>query len=147
MVRSGSRLCARHCADQFAPRHLDAVGTVGPCASTTSCHPRVGLVGFSLGFHLLLLVQPDAYLLGNHVCPVQVLHQPGCVLHCEVGALPGRGGGGHKKDQSMRRWVLLGVRSGLSLQQWFYIVFPRPPEYHIFNGEGGGEGGTRPSPH
>ena len=67
MVRSGSRLCARHCADQFAPRHLDAVGTVGPCASTTSCHPRVGLVRFSLGFHLLLLVQPDAYLLGNHV--------------------------------------------------------------------------------
>ena len=80
-------LCS-HCADQFAPRHLDAVGTVGPCASTTSCHPRVGLVGFSLGFHLLLLVQPDAYLLGNHVCPVQVLHQPGCVLHCEVDALP-----------------------------------------------------------
>ena len=88
MVRSGSRLCARHCAEQVAPRHLDAVGTVRPCASTPSCHPRVGLVRFSLGFHLLLLVQPDAYLLGNHICPVQVLHQPGCVLHCEVDALP-----------------------------------------------------------
>ena len=52
MVRSGSRLCARHCAEQAAPRHLDAVGTMRPCASTPSCHPRVGLVSFSLGFQL-----------------------------------------------------------------------------------------------
>ena len=86
MVRSGSRLCARHCA--VAPRHHDAVRTLRPCASTHLCHPRVGLHCFSYGFRLLLLVQPDAYLLGNYVCLVQVLHQPHRILHCEVDALP-----------------------------------------------------------